>query len=148
MNYGKKRLFLPVALLALGLIFFISSRVFAQTPANTYDVTVSPVFFDLTADPGTTLSSKIRIRNNTSSPIPIKLGVEKLTGDINGNLSLQKNANDTTLSWIKFSQDTFVANPLEWTEVPFTIDIPKDAAYGYYWTITFTQDNSSPLAKT
>jgi len=27
-------------------------------------------------------------------------------------------------------------NPLEWAEVPFTIAVPKEAAYGYYFAIT------------
>jgi hypothetical protein len=109
-------------------------------------MTVSPVFFDLTGDPGTTITTKVRIRNNTNSPIPIKLGVEKIVGDQNGNITLKDN-NDQTLSWITFPESSLVAKPLEWTDVPFSIDIPKDAAYGYYWTITFKQDESNPLTK-
>jgi hypothetical protein len=52
------------------------------------------------------------------------------------------------LSWITFPESSLVAKPLEWTDVPFSIDIPKDAAYGYYWEISFSQDKNSPLAKT
>lgn len=109
-------------------------------------MTVSPVFFDLIGDPGTTITTKVRIRNNTNSPVPIKLGVEKIVGDQNGNITL-KDTNDQTLSWIKFSESSIVAKPLEWTDVPFSIDIPTDAAYGYYWEISFSQDKNSPIAK-
>ena len=149
MKYGKKRLFLLLTLLSIAAFLFFSSKVFAQTPpaASSYDVTVSPVYFDLSADPGTTLTSKIRIRNNTSSPIPVKLGVERLTGDLNGNYNLTQDKDDSTLSWITFDSNSVVTQPLEWTEIPFSINIPQDAAYGYYWTITFAQDNTSPLAK-
>jgi hypothetical protein len=142
-----KRIFLT---LAFGLIIFLfPGKVYAQTslPASGYDVSVSPVYFDLSANPGTAVTSKIRIRNNTSSPIPIKLGVERLTGDLNGNYNLKQDINDTTLSWIKFENNSVVTNPLEWTEIPFTIDVPKDAAYGYYWTITFAQDKTGSPAK-
>jgi len=145
--YGHKKILLPLILLGLVTVLFGLTKTHAQTSSN-YDVTVSPVFFDLSANPGDTVSDKIRIRNNTSSPIPIKLEVKRLAGDLSGNLSLTQAANDYTLSWIKFSQDSFIAKPLEWTDVPFSVNIPKDAAYGYYWTITFTQDNTNPLAKT
>jgi hypothetical protein len=143
----SKKLLLPFFILILSVFGFAFSKSLAQSPSS-YDVTVSPIFFDLITDPGGTIADKVRVRNNTSSPIPIKLGLEKLTGDINGNLALKQDKNDYTLSWVKFSQNTFVAKPLEWTEIPFTVNVPKDAAFGYYWAITFTQDVTSPLAKT
>jgi len=145
MKYGKKLLLLPLILLGL----FLVAKSFAQSPTpSNYDVTVSPVFFDLSANPGDSLSNKIRFRNNTTSPLPIKITVQKLTGDTNGDLTLREDNSDTSLSWIKFSEQTFVAKPLEWTDIPFTIDVPKDAAYGYYFAISFTQDNNSPIKRT
>lgn len=147
MNYGRKKLLLPLILLGLATFLFGLNKVLAQTPSN-YDVTVSPVFFDFSSNPEGTISDKIRIRNNTTSPLPIKLGVQKLTGDENGDLTLREDDADTSLSWIKFKENTIVAKPLEWTDVFFTITIPKEAAYGYYYAITFTQDDTSPLSQT
>jgi hypothetical protein len=145
MKYGKKLLLLPLILIGL----FLVTKVFAQSPTpSNYDVTVSPVFFDLSANPGDSLSNKVKLRNNTTSPLPIKIVVEKMTGDVNGDLTLREDANDTSLSWIKFTSTTFVAKPLEWTDIPFTIDVAKDAAYGYYFAISFTQDNNSPIKRT
>ena len=146
MKYAKKRLLLPLILLAVLAPLVLAVKTFAQSPTG-YDVTVSPIFFDLTANPGDTINTKIRIRNNTTSPIPVKLGVQKLTGDTNGNLILKQDATDPTLAWFNFGNNSVVTKPLEWVDIPLTITIPKDAAYGYYWTITFTQDNTSPLAK-
>ena len=148
MKYGKKQLFLPIFL--LGLVVFFVAKINAQTPTpSNYDVTVSPVFFDLTSNPGETVTTKVRIRNNTTSPLPIKLEIKKLTGDENGDLTIKDSSNDDSLSWITFDNgNTIVANPLEWTDVPFTIKVPQSAAYGYYFAISFTQDNTSPLKKT
>src|ERR1035437_5584412 len=145
MKYGKKLLLLP-ALLVLAT-FFLAPKIYAQQTSSAYDVTVSPIFLDLSANPGDTITTKVRIRNNTTSPIPVKVGVEKLTGDLSGNLSLQQTKNDYTLSWFKFNNTSVITAPLEWTDVPFTINVPKDAAYGYYWTITFTQDTSNTTPK-
>src|ERR1035437_2315946 len=147
MKHRKKLLLLPLIFLGLFLFVSVSAHAQSPTPPN-YDVTVSPVFFDLTANPGDSLSNKIRFRNNTTSPLPIKLVVQKMTGDTNGDLTLRDDKNDSSLSWIKFSEQTFVAKPLEWTDVPFTIAVPKDAAYGYYFAVSFTQDNSSKVKKT
>ena len=127
-------------------LIFATGVVHAQTPTN-YDVTISPIFFDLSADPGSTVTNKIRLRNNTNYPLAIKLGVEKISADLNGNITLKTDSSDTTLGWITFQNPTFVAQPLEWTDIPFSINIPKDAAYGYYWTITFAQDKTSPLSR-
>jgi hypothetical protein len=148
MKYGKKLLLLPLLIVGTILLFVISVA-HAQTPTpSNYDVTVSPVFFDLSVNPGDTITNKVRIRNNTNSPLPIRLSVQKMTGDVNGDLTLKDDPTDTSLSWIKFDQETFVAAPLEWTDVPFTIAVPTDAAYGYYFAINFTQDNTSTLKKT
>lgn len=146
MNYGSKKLFLPI--LIAGIVFlYLLAPVFAQAPTN-YDVTVSPVFLDLSSSPGDKISSKIRIRNNTTSPLPIKLGIKQLTGDENGELTLKEDSKEESLSWIKLDSPKFTAKPLEWTNIPLTIDIPKNAAYGYYYAITFAQDETSPLTKT
>ena len=147
MIYGNRKTFLLTFLLGFLTLFLLTSYASAQTPSN-YDVTVSPVFFDLSANPESSVSDRIRFRNNTNSPLPIRIEVKKLTGDVNGDLTLKNDNSDNSMSWIKFKYITFVAKPLEWTDVPFTIDIPKDAAYGYYYAVTFKQDDASPLAKT
>ncbi|HYM65115.1 MAG TPA: hypothetical protein VES68_01355 [Candidatus Sulfotelmatobacter sp.] len=148
MIYGtKKTLLLTILLGFLTLFLGLKYALAQQTPPN-YDVTVSPVFFDLSSNPGDTISDKIRIRNNTTSPLPIKVTVKKLTGDVNGSLTLRDTSADDSLSWIKFSQDKIVAKPLEWSDIGFTITIPKEAAYGYYFAISLEQDSTSPLAKT
>lgn len=146
MKYGNKKLLLPFFLFLLAFVLF-SFKAFAQNQSS-YDVTVSPVFFDLSSKPGGSISDKIRIRNNSSSPIPIVMQVEKITGDLNGNITLLPDTTDQTLSWVSFKSDKVILPPLEWTDVPFTIQIPQDAGYGYYLAISFKQDNSNPLAKT
>lgn len=145
MKYGKKILFLPLILLAFGVVV-LTSKAFAQSAGN-YDVTVSPVFFDLTSNPGTQVSDRIRLRNNTTSAININIQVQRLSGDINGNFSLSQNKSDESLNWVTFSQNAIVAKPLDWTEVPFTVNIPKDAAYGYYYAITFNEQKNGQLGR-
>ena len=141
MNYGYKKLFLPLILLILGFVVF-SFSVLAQAPQN-YDVTVSPVFLDLSANPGQTITEKIRIRNNTNSPLPLKISVKRLAGDEVGDLTLNEENSDQSLDWINFTNKSFIAPSLEWSDVVFTIQVPNTAAYGYYFAVTFEHDIAS-----
>ena len=125
-----------------------SHPIYAQTPSASYDVTVSPVFFDLTANPGDTLTEKIRIRNNASTPIPVKLQLESISGDLNGNITLKQDKTNQALGWIKFENEKVVLAPMDWTDIPFTIAIPKDAGYGYYFAVNFTNDKQNAVTKT
>jgi hypothetical protein len=143
MRYGKKLLFLPLLTLSICLsAYFLVSKTNAQE-ASTYDVTVSPVFYELTANPGNTISERIRVRNNTNSPIPVRLEVKRLAGDENGDLTFNEENSDNSLDWISFTDNTVTLAPQEFTIIPFQIEVPETAAYGYYYGISLTQSDSS-----
>ena len=140
MNHESwRKLFLFFFVILASYFLLHATAPLAQAQQSNYDVTVSPVFFDLSMNPGDSIDERIRIRNNTNSPIPIKIEVKKLVGDQNSQLTLSDTDEDGSLSWIKFENQTFTARPQEWTNIPFTINVPQDAAYGYYYTINFTQ---------
>lgn len=136
MRYGKKLLFLPLLATLLFVVFFTRNALAQQ---SNYDVTISPVFFDLSTNPGGTVSDRIRVRNNTTSPIPVRVEVNRLTGDENGELTFNKENGDNSLDWVKISDATVTLSPLEFTNIPFEIEVPSDASYGYYYTINLTQ---------
>lgn len=142
MNYGKKLLALPlIALFLFSALLLPKYVTFAQN--NNYDVTVSPVYFDLSVNPGGSVSDRVRIRNNTNTPINIDVEVKKLTGDEAGQVTIANDSTDEYLSWIQFEQSSYELSPLEYTEIPFTIEVPESAAYGYYYTINFTDADVS-----
>ncbi len=133
----KKVLF---SMLLASVIFLVSGfTVNAQETA--LNVTVSPVFLDLTASPGDTINQKFRVRNNTSSPIDLAVSVDKLISKgENGNVvPAARGAEDGYLSWIKFDKDTVTAAPREWTDLTFKIEVPKEAAFGYYFAVHLSQ---------
>lgn len=137
---SKLKFFLFASLLIVLFIPFVVLPVRAQE--SNFDVTVSPVFYDLTAKPGSSIGGRVRLRNNTGSVLPIKIEVKKLGGDENGDLTIQ-NAPDDTNSWFEVKNPTLNAPPAEWITVPFTITVPDTAAYGYYWALSFTQDSTT-----
>ena len=134
-----RKLFYSLSVIFIAIsLFFVAKNVNAQE--GNYDVTVSPVFFDLSTNPGGDVSDKVRIRNNTNSPISVSVEVNKLTGDETGALTITETNDDaSSLDWFSFEETSYTLPPLEWTDVPFTITVPETAAYGYYYTINFSQ---------
>ncbi len=109
------------------------------------DVTVSPIYFDYTNNSGETIKDKIRIRNNTSTNLDLKINIGKLgpTEETGSITILDPRPEDSYIQWLKFDSPIISARPQEWTDIPFTITIPGDAAFGYYWAVSLEQTNSS-----
>lgn len=142
-KFNSKFKFFGFLLLFLPFTFYFLTFGFAHAQNTGYDVTVSPVFFDLSANPGSIVSERIRVRNNTGSPIPVKVEVRKMTGDENGELTFTDDNSDNSLSWVVIDEPEVTLAPLEFTNIPFQINIPGDAAYGYYYGISLTQADST-----
>jgi len=108
-----------------------------QTAVN---LTVSPSSLDLTTTPGATITDRIRVRNNSSRPLALRVKVEKVvpTSDEAG-LTIQEAApSDEFLQWVHFAAPTFTAQPGEWIDIPFTLTTPPQAAFGYYFAFVIT----------
>lgn len=132
----SKKIF-AIALLSFFVWISFPSYLFAQ---QALDVTVNPSSLDLTLKPGDVIKDKIRVRNNTTSPVTLSIDINKLGPDEKGNLVLQDTKpEDTFISWLKLDSPQVVARPREWTDIPFTLSVPKDAAFGYYYTFTIRQ---------
>lgn len=131
---------LIVILFSCGLI----PQLFAQQTSQSFDATVSPVFFDLTGQANTAINQTIRLRNNTASDLILKAEVKKMGADDLGDLTI-KDQDDGTISWIEINNPKITIKPKEWINVQFLIKIPKEAAFGYYWAISFTQDSGQTL---
>jgi hypothetical protein len=116
--------------------------VYAQTPQAGINLTVSPVFVSLVADPGESTSSQVRITNNSNARENLRVRLARFeTGD-NGAPKLSDLPEDDEFSnWIDFSEDSFTLDPNEAKTVRFTIDPPENAALGYYYAIVFTRQN-------
>lgn len=137
----KKLLLICILLVASSTIF--ASISYAQS-ASGLNITVSPTILDLTADPGTKLQESFRLRNNNDTPVKLHIALDKLNpNSANGEvLPIAAKPGDDTLSWLQFQSTEVTATSREWTTVTFTIDIPKTAAFGYYYAIRIGQEPS------
>lgn len=135
-------------ILSLFFLFGVPSPVLAQTPPESnFDVTVSPTFIELSAKPGATVTQQVKLRNNTDREIKVIPEVKIMGGDEQGGLTI-KETKEEHLSWILLDSEEISLKPREWSTVNFSINIPEDAAYGYYWALSFTSGDTKVTTQT
>ena len=91
-------------------------------------------------DPGTTISTDVRIQNSSNQTQKIKVSLMKFSayGDT-GKPAIQERApGDDYFDWVTFSPSSFDAPPNQWMTVKMTIKAPRSAAFGYYYAVIFT----------
>lgn len=128
-------------------IFFFSFFLSAVPTLAALDVTVSPVFFNYSPKPGDSLTDKITLRNNSGTPVSLTVSVNKMTINDQGDIvpeDIQPGSAES--GWFRFSQTSFLAPAREWVEVPLTINIPQDAAYGQYFAVVFSAAEDKVLS--
>lgn len=109
----------------------------------------SPLPILLTAKPGTTATTDLRIKNGGTRTERLRVDMLKFgaSGE-EGQPALQDpEPTDEQFKWVSFSQNTFNAEPNEWKTVKMTIRVPKTAAFGYYYAVTFSRANKEATVK-
>ena len=142
-NMRFRGVFLAAALLLLSSVLF-AVRTQAQNPAGTLNLTTSPLPIGLKAKPGESASTELRVRNSGSSTEKIKVGLMKFSayGEEGKPELKEREEGDDYFDWVKFSETEFTAEPNEWKTIKMKIDLPKNAAFGYYYAVTFTRASS------
>lgn len=137
-----------VLLFSILLLVLTPQLALAQTQTDRkFDVTVSPTFVELTAKPGSKIGQSVKLRNNTDQVIVVKPEIKTMGGNEQGELTI-KETPEEHVKWLSVKEESIKLNPQEWTTVNFVIDVPGEAAFGYYWALSFTADNSEVSKQT
>lgn len=135
-----KKVFFSSLVLFVALAFPLAS--FAQAnsnPTGRFDLTVSPPVLELTAKPGEKVQEKFRVRNNLGDRMVLQVQARRLISDpASGSPTPESDVKGEELAWVTIDKPTFTALPNEWEDITFTIDIPENAAYGYYYVFRIT----------
>jgi hypothetical protein len=142
----KLRLAFSLALVFIYWLVAITPTLAASSGIN---LTTSPLPVNLAADPGQTISTNLRIQNSASQTQKIKVSLMKFSAyGETGKPALQDRApGDDYFDWVHFSPQTFDAPPNQWVNVKMTINIPKQAAFGYYYAVVFSPADQNPTGK-
>ncbi|MBZ9569793.1 hypothetical protein KJA16_02625 [Patescibacteria group bacterium] len=123
---GIKPLILIIGIVG-GLI--LANMVFAQARG----ISISPLTFELTANPGDTISNTLKVYNPTEGIIAIKMEVEDFrpVGEIGQVMVTPEEEITYSLKrWVKTEPTEFTLEPREQKFVDFIINIPENAEPG------------------
>ena len=123
--------FFPIIILFIGGII-LARTVFAQGAG----VGISPLTFELTANPGDVIENQVKVYNPSDATIGIKMEVEDFTieGEI-GHVRIEPAGTETysLATWVKMEPEEFTLGPGEQKFVKFTINIPDNAEPGGHY---------------
>ncbi|MBP9699945.1 hypothetical protein KBD71_01550 [Candidatus Woesebacteria bacterium] len=113
-------------------------------PSDQLNLTLSPIVAQLTAKPGETVTTEIRIRNNGQKPEPVQIYSLPLEAEARtGKPKIrERRGDDIYLDWVQFSQTEFVIEPQEWQSIKVTFQPPKEAAFSYYYALTIERTSA------
>ncbi len=135
----RKSIILVVLLLLTAFLIIahpISQWVKAQVAGQS--LSVSPPTQEISADPGSTIKVKAKIRNGSNQNLPIQVSIQGFiaSGD-EGQVALTNNNTYSVSNWTTVEPQSFSLAPGTDKEVTATITIPKDAAGGRYGSFLF-----------
>lgn len=134
-----------IMLLASFILFLLLPTKLLAQSKEPLNLSVTPIFYDLSADPGKTIKNKIRFRNNNSTSVNLKIELKKLSPkDDTGDVKLDDlSETDDFVNWVQFEKTKVTARAKEWTDIGFSITVPEEAAFGYYWAFYLTPDQDA-----
>lgn len=135
-----RRLVTVVAMLSAGVVAgaLLTPRV-ASAQAGGSNLSISPLTFELTANPGDQISNVVRVFNNGDTPMSVAMEIRDFTaagerGEV--ALGTLENQSFSLTHWVKVSPETFVLEPRSFKVVDFNITVPPNAEPGgHYGTI-------------
>jgi len=111
--------------------------------SNGLNIEISPLPIELNAKPGTSVSTDLRVRNGGTTSEKLKASLKTFTAEgPDGHIVLHEpSPNDEYTQWVSFNKTVFDAPPGQWQSIKMTVNLPKNAAFGYYYAIQFELAN-------
>jgi hypothetical protein len=128
------------ALFSLSLIItnLLVPLAHAQTPTEGINLQISPLPIELTAKPGTSTSTDLRVRNVGTKTEKLQVRLLAVSEDNNGQVHLTNpSSTDEWVKWVSFDRQVFDAPSNQWQTIKMKVDVPKSAAFGYYFAVEY-----------
>lgn len=143
----RRRLWLKVVLVMLAVGYSVApvwagaASAPAGRPSTPLQLTTSPLPVTLTASPGQTISTEIKVKQSSGGTEELQTTLLKFGAyGVNGTPALSaRGPNDTYFDWVTFDKPTFEAPNNVWQQVKMTITIPKTAAFEYNYAVEFSR---------
>jgi hypothetical protein len=128
-------LFLSVLVLVSAFLPTIAS---AQTSTDGINLQISPLPIELNTKPGSSTGADLRVRNVGTKPEKLQVRLLAVSEDDNGQVHLSNpKPTDAWAKWVSFDKQTFDAPSNQWQTIKMKVDVPKSAAFGYYFAVEY-----------
>lgn len=112
----------------------------ATAQSRDFNLVSSPLPVILSANPGETVSADLRVKNGGSQTERLKVELLKFKVNEQSQVQLlEREDGDEFFDWVALNPVEFTAAPNEWKTVKMTVNVPKDAALGYYYAVAFSR---------
>jgi hypothetical protein len=139
---------LPIIFVFLLLAFNLFTPVaFAQTATDGINLQISPLPIELNTKPGTSTGADLRVRNVGAKTEKLQVRLLAVSEDDNGQVHLTNpTPTDEWVKWVNFDRQTFDAPSNQWQTIKMKVDVPKTAAFGYYFAVEYLRaSDTAPL---
>lgn len=119
--------------------FFVLSLLMPAIVDAQSAISVSPLTFELTANPGDRFNNVVKVYNNGDTPVAVSMEVQNFSakgerGEV--TLAIGEDSTYSLAMWISVSPQTFQIEPRSFRPVEFTVTLPPNAEPGgHYGTI-------------
>jgi hypothetical protein len=129
--------------LALFLLLMLVSAAKILAADSGLNLVTSPLPINLVTTPGSTVSAQLKIKNGGTQSEDLQIGLMKFAayGDEGKPVLMDRAKGDDYFDWVSFSENEFTLDPNEWKTITMNINVPKTAAFGYYYAVTFSRKN-------
>lgn len=130
---------MPHLLLIFATFLLLASP--AQAQETGLRLVTSPLPINLVAEPGSTVTTDLTVKNDGSETETLKIDMMKFSAyeDTGAPLLQEPEPGDDFFNWVAFSEQAFIIAPQERKSVKVTITVPETASFGYYYAFVFTR---------
>jgi hypothetical protein len=110
----------------------------AQASVDGINLQISPLPIELNTKPGTSTGAELRVRNVGNKPEKLQVRLLAVSEDDNGQVHLANpTSTDEWVKWVSFDRQVFDAPSNQWQNIKMTVNVPKSAAFGYYFAVEY-----------
>jgi hypothetical protein len=143
--FKKRSAFLLMLVFAIGMVLPTAALAAdgdeVPAPTGSLNLITSPIPISLVTDPGKPVTTDLRIKQSNPGTERLKVSLMKFgaQGEEGQPALMEREPGDDHFDWVKFDRPVFNAPSNEWQTIKMTINVPKTAAFGYYYAAVFTR---------
>jgi hypothetical protein len=127
------------AALLMGVVpLSLPASAYALSNTDGINLQISPLPIELKTKPGTNISADLRVRNVGNKQEKLQVRLLAVSEDNNGQVHLTNpTPADEWVKWVSFDRQVFDAPSNQWQTIKMKVDVPKSAAFGYYFAVEY-----------